>query len=163
MHVAHARLEHLHSGVKSCGNVDFENGRAVHVGIGLDGTDEVEDAGGGVDERVNRARGAQKARKVLQGDAGCFLSEMARSSSRSGAVTPCSANWGATSHGSAAESGEPAANGLAGDDADHGQVFGLSCAGDHVLLPGLRILNLLFRQAQVDELEAILATWREFR
>jgi hypothetical protein len=115
-----ARLEHLQRGVEAGGHIDFEDGRAVHVGVGLDGADEVEDAGGGVDKRFDRARGAQVAGEVLQGDADLAGPRMARSSSRSATVTDCSANCAATSQASGRRCPrEPGANAiLRGDEAE---------------------------------------------
>jgi hypothetical protein len=67
-------------------------GGAVHVGVGLHGADEVEDAGGGVDERVDRARGAEKRAKYCSVMQVASSPMMARTSSRSGTVTPSSAS-----------------------------------------------------------------------
>ena len=44
--ICHMRdWQHLHGGVQAGGDIHFEDGRAVHVGVGFDGADEVEDAG----------------------------------------------------------------------------------------------------------------------
>src|ERR1700722_16541668 len=47
--ISHARLEHLESRVESRRYVDFKDRRTIHIGVGFDGADEIEDARRGVE------------------------------------------------------------------------------------------------------------------
>ena len=59
--VVEARAEHGESGFERLGDVDVLDGGLIHVGVGLDGGDEVEDADGSVDDGLGHALGAKRA------------------------------------------------------------------------------------------------------
>ena len=162
--IGHARLEHLQGGVEAGGHIDFEDGGAVHAGVGLDGVDEVEDAGGRVSQGLHRAGGAEIAGKELERDAGFVsadeksaqLIEVGNGNALLGQLRRDLPGIGA------ADAGEPGADGvLAGDE---GQGIGLvSLAGEcggrlrMVSSQASNALDLLFIEAEVDELEAVAA------
>src|SRR5437868_10152462 len=66
--VLEPRVEHDERVFKGLGEVDILNGRLVHIGVILDGADEVEDADGGVDDGFGHALDAQGAGDGGDGD-----------------------------------------------------------------------------------------------
>ena len=59
--VFEARVEHDEGVFERLGEIDVLDGRLVHVGVVLDGADEVEDAHGGVDDGLGHALDAEGA------------------------------------------------------------------------------------------------------
>ena len=66
--VLEARVEHGQGGLERLGEIDVLNGRLVHVGVVLDGADQVEDADGGVDDGLGHALDAEGAGEGGEGD-----------------------------------------------------------------------------------------------
>ena len=138
----HPRLEHLHGGLEAGRHIHFENGRAIHVGVGFDGADQVEDAGGGVERASPRSARRAGSGQRTGGEMQVSLApSRLRNSSRSATVTPCSANCGATSQGLAQPScDEPGADDLlAGDERQRhspaGGWPGVARTAEYALLP----------------------------
>ncbi len=73
--LCHARLKHLQGGVEAGWDIDLEDGCAVHVGVGLDGADEVKDAVGGVEHGLGVELGAEGGGELLEDDVDCRLIE----------------------------------------------------------------------------------------
>ena len=71
--------------VEGLGEVDVLDGRLIHVGVVLDGADEVEDPDGGVEDGLGHALDAERRgdggdgeREDLRGDDGDELIELRR-------------------------------------------------------------------------------------
>ena len=73
--VLQAGAEHGEGVFERLGDVDVLHGRLVHVGVVLDGADEIEDADGGVEDGLGDALDAQGAGEGGEGGGDDFVGE----------------------------------------------------------------------------------------
>ena len=151
----------MQCGVQAGCYVDLENRGAVHVGVVLDGSNEVVNTSCGVDDGFGRTRGAQIAREILQDDATLAGAEEC--------VQLIEIRSGYELLGqlrryfpgiAAADSVEPGAEGFLEANEPQSICFGrrlerLTGSRENLLLPLHDPLHLLFSEAKRDELDAI--------
>ena len=157
--MAHARLQHLHRRVEPGRHIHFQNRRAVHIGVGLDGADQIENAVRRIEQRIHRPGSAQVTGEILQNHTG--LSRLKKRPQRvevGHGDTLLRELRGNLPGAFAGQFGEPGAQRLV--TRNQGTRIERLMEGrpaQNSLLPIFDASNLFVAQAQVDELEPVLA------